>query len=114
MAKHTQIGVDDVDIEYDSSRYSDWYVLFVQLGREEYMAEQCRRVLDDSIHARVFVPKYQVMMQFASVWEIRERILFPGYVFLETEECEASKLYVLSGKNIFYVFYPQIVLSVLL
>lgn len=86
MAKHTQIGVDDVDIEYDSSRYSDWYVLFVQLGREEYMAEQCRRVLDDSIHARVFVPKYQVMMQFASVWEIRERVLFPGYVFLETNQ----------------------------
>lgn len=39
---------------------------------------------------------------------------FPGYVFLETEECEASKLYVLSGEKYFLRFYPQIVLSVLL
>lgn len=86
MAKHTQNGVGDVDMDSDSSVYSDWYVLFVQSGREEYMAEQCRQVLDDSIHARVFVPKYQVMMQFASVWEIRERELFPGYIFLETNQ----------------------------
>ena len=28
----------------------------------------------------------QVMMQFAHIWEIRERVLFPGYIFIETDE----------------------------
>lgn len=32
---------------------------------------------------------------------------FPGYVFLETEECEASKLYVLSGEKYFLRFLPS-------
>lgn len=86
MAKHTQNGVGDVDMDSDSSEYSDWYVLFVQSGKEEFMAERCRDGLGESLHARIFVPKYQVMMQFTSVWEIRERVLFPGYIFIETNE----------------------------
>ena len=72
--------------DLDSSDYSDWYVLFVHSGKEEFMAERCRNRLDQALYARIFVPKYQVMMQFASVWEIRERVLFPGYVFFETNE----------------------------
>lgn len=32
---------------------------------------------------------------------------FPGYVFLETEECEASKLYVLSREKYFLRFLPS-------
>lgn len=34
-------------------------------------------------------------------------LFFPGYVFLETEECEASKLYVLSGEKYFLRFLPS-------
>ena len=86
MAKHTQNGVVDVEIEHESSEYSDWYVLFVQSGKEEFMAERCRNGLGEALSARFFVPKYQVMMQFAHVWEIRERVLFPGYIFIETDE----------------------------
>ena len=75
-----------MDMNSDGSGYSDWYVLFVQAGKEEFMAIRCREGLDEALRARIFVPKYQVMMQFASVWEIRERVLFPGYVFLETNQ----------------------------
>ena len=86
MAKHIPNGVVNVDMNSDGSGYSDWYVLFVQAGKEEFMAIRCREELDKALRARIFVPKYQVMMQFASVWEIRERVLFPGYVFIETNE----------------------------
>ena len=86
MAKHIPNGVVNVDMNSDGSGYSDWYVLFVQAGKEEFMAIRCREGLDEALRARIFVPKYQVMMQFASVWEIRERVLFPGYVFIETNE----------------------------
>ena len=75
-----------MEIEHESSEYSDWYVLFVQSGKEEFMAERCRNGLGEALSARFFVPKYQVMMQFAHVWEIRERVLFPGYIFIETDE----------------------------
>lgn len=75
-----------METDHDSSDYSDWYVLFVQSGKEEFMAERCRNGLDKALYASVFVPKYQIMMQFASVWEIREHVLFPGYIFFETNE----------------------------
>ena len=86
MAKPTQNGVVDVETEHESSEYSDWYVLFVQSGKEEFMAEHCQNELGEALPARFFVPKYQVMMQYAHIWEIRERVLFPGYIFIETDE----------------------------
>ena len=65
---------------------SNWYVLYVQTGKEDSIAERCKNIIDNNILKRVFVPKYQTMIQIRSVWETRESILFPGYVFLETED----------------------------
>lgn len=77
-----------MNVECDRGLYSDWYVLFVQSGKEEFLAKRCQSLFSDDLIARVFVPRYQTLMQLNSVWVITEHVLFPGYLFIETRDIE--------------------------
>lgn len=77
-----------MNAECDRGLYSDWYVLFVQSGKEEFLAKRCQSLFSDDLIARVFVPRYQTLMQMNSVWVITEHVLFPGYLFIETRDIE--------------------------
>ena len=65
---------------------SNWYVLFVQTGKEEFMATRCRELISPELLSGAFVFRVQKMFQTHSVWTVKESVLFPGYVFLETDD----------------------------
>lgn len=63
-----------------------WYVIQVKVGAEDEMQKKCRRALSVSVCSSVFAPKFRKMMKFKGVWKEEERILFPGYLFIEVSE----------------------------
>ena len=68
-----------------------WYVIQVRTGMEENICCQCKRVIEKDVLKRCFIPYYQEKKRFKGEWHVQERILFPGYVFLITEDLK--KLY---------------------
>ena len=79
MAKHTH----NTEV-----RYPVWYVIQVRTGTEENIRCQCQRLISSDTLQRCFIPYYQQKKRFQGEWHIQERILFPGYVFLITQNLE--------------------------
>ena len=65
-----------------------WYVMQVRTGTEENIRCQCQRLISSNVLERCFIPYYQQKKRFQGEWHIQERILFPGYVFLITQNPE--------------------------
>lgn len=65
-----------------------WYVMQVRTGTEENIRCQCQRLISSNVLERCFIPYYQQKKRFQGEWHIQERILFPGYVFLITQDPE--------------------------
>lgn len=65
-----------------------WYVMQVRTGTEENIRCQCQRLISSDTLERCFIPYYQQKKRFQGEWHIQERILFPGYVFLITQNLE--------------------------
>lgn len=68
-----------------------WYVMQVKTGTEENIKLQCERVIPDCVLERCFLPYYEERRHVQGEWRTFRRILFPGYVFVVTDELE--KLY---------------------
>lgn len=69
-----------------------WYVVQVRTGTEEEIITQCRKMIDDGILKRCFVPYYESMKKYKGEWHLEQKILFPGYVFMITDEVESLYL----------------------
>lgn len=65
-----------------------WYVMQVRAGTEESMREKCQKMIPDTILERCFTPYYEEERRIQKVWRTRKRILFPGYLFIVTEEIQ--------------------------
>lgn len=65
-----------------------WYVVQVRTGTEEGIRIQCERTVPDSILERCFIPYYEERRRRQGRWTTIKRILFPGYVFVITEDIE--------------------------
>lgn len=65
-----------------------WYVVQVRTGTEESIKIQCERTVPDSILERCFIPYYEERRRRRGSWTTIKRILFPGYVFVTTEDIE--------------------------
>lgn len=78
MAKHAQ----------KTEEYLMWYVIQVRSGTETHICCQCQRLIEEGVLERCFLPRYQEKKRFQGKWHLQEKILFPGYVFLITEELE--------------------------
>ena len=65
-----------------------WYVVQVRTGTEESIKVQCERTVPDSILERCFIPYYEQRRHLQGSWTTIRRILFPGYVFVITEDVE--------------------------
>lgn len=70
-----------------------WYVIQVQGGQEERTAELIKRQLTfkDSCLKECFIPKKERVKKFRGNWRQIEEILFPGYVFADSDN--AQELY---------------------
>ena len=64
-----------------------WYVVQVKSGDEHGVKALCeaRLLLEQE---EVFVPMYERKKKMKGNWEICQAILFPGYVFFQTEDVE--------------------------
>lgn len=65
-----------------------WYVMQVRTGKEEKTMSMVHQYTADSHMGECFLPKYEQKKKFAGAWHLVQALLFPGYVFVETEEIE--------------------------
>lgn len=65
-----------------------WYVIQVRTGKEEEIRFQCEKLIEKEILERCFIPHYEQMKRYQGKWHKEQRILFPGYVFLVSDDKE--------------------------
>lgn len=65
-----------------------WYVIQVRTGSEENIKTQCKKIISSDILKDCFIPYYEEKKHLNGEWKIQKKILFPGYVFLDSEELE--------------------------
>lgn len=63
-----------------------WYVLQVRTGTEESIRLQCRNNIPEAVLERCFIPYYEEKKRIRGEWTIQKKVLFPGYVFVVTED----------------------------
>lgn len=63
-----------------------WYVLQVRTGTEESIRLQCRSNIPEAVLERCFIPYYEEKKRIRGEWTIQKKVLFPGYVFVITED----------------------------
>lgn len=62
-----------------------WYILQVATGSEACMKEKLERFLGKDLLKEVFYPLYESSYKKGGVRQIRTSVLFPGYLFLDTD-----------------------------
>ncbi len=65
-----------------------WYVMQVRTGTEESIQMQCEKKIDAGVLDDCFIPYYEERRRIRGEWETLRKVLFPGYVFMVTEEPE--------------------------
>ncbi len=65
-----------------------WYVIQVRTGMEEEIRQQCERVIEKEILEHCFIPYCEQMKRYQGEWHTELKVLFPGYVFLISDEKE--------------------------
>ena len=71
-----------------AERTAMWYVIQVRTGTEEEIQRQCEKIIDKNILEKSFIPKYEQERKYQGKWHTELKILFPGYVFLISDEKE--------------------------
>lgn len=65
-----------------------WYVMQVHTGNEESIRIQCEEHINSPVLESCFIPHYEEKRKINGTWKVLERKLFPGYVFLVTDQIE--------------------------
>lgn len=65
-----------------------WYVIQVRTGMEEETRKQCEKIIDKEILEKSFIPMYEQERKYQGEWHKELKVLFPGYVFLISEDKE--------------------------
>ncbi len=65
-----------------------WYVVQVCTGSEHSICRQCGMNVSPAVLERCFVPYYEEKKCIRGKWTVRQKLLFPGYVFMITENIE--------------------------
>lgn len=65
-----------------------WYVVQVRTGTEENIRIQCQKRIPETILQRCFIPYYEEKKRMRGEWVTLKKVLFPGYVFMVTDELE--------------------------
>lgn len=65
-----------------------WYVIHTMSGAEHKCMQQCREYIEETAYRELFVPLYQTKKHFRQEWHEVEKPLFPGYLFVDTDEIE--------------------------
>jgi transcriptional antiterminator NusG len=65
-----------------------WYVAQVQTGMEHKMMNRCRSQIEESILEKCFVPMYEEKKKKEGRWNLTQKVLFPGYIFVITKDID--------------------------
>lgn len=65
-----------------------WYVVQVRSGTEHNIRVQCNKKIPDAIMERCFIPYYEEKKKQNGTWNTLQKVLFPGYIFMITEDVE--------------------------
>lgn len=65
-----------------------WYVIQVRTGTEESIRLQCTARIPQIVLERCFLPYYEEKKKIRGSWIVQKKHLFPGYVFIVTEDIE--------------------------
>ena len=65
-----------------------WYVVQVRSGTEHNIRIQCNKKIPDTIMERCFIPYYEEKKKQNGTWNTLQKVLFPGYIFMITEDGE--------------------------
>lgn len=63
-----------------------WYVIQVQGGREEAMAQRIEQLVPSDVFDEVFYPKYTTEIKQRGAWQQVQKPLFPGYLVCVTRD----------------------------
>lgn len=63
-----------------------WYVIQVRTGTEREIIKQCQAVISQEILEKSFLPCFEEMKRYQGSWHKEQKLLFPGYVFLISED----------------------------
>lgn len=61
------------------------YVIQVKTGCEMTTIDECRHVISSSVLNDIYTPQKSEYYKLDGKWVTREKILFPGYIFVETD-----------------------------
>lgn len=77
----------------------NWYVVKVFTGKEEAMKAMCLKMISPGLLKKCFIPYREQMKRYEGAWHKERRILFPGYLFVITEEIKelAAELNKITG-----------------
>lgn len=62
-----------------------WYVIHVPTGKEEAIKEMCMERLNRALYNDIFILRYTRKMKLGGKWQDVIKNLFPGYLFIDTE-----------------------------
>lgn len=70
-----------------------WYVVKTAVGQEKKAIEKCRNAIPVSVVTEMFSPTYEYMRRYQGTWHTIVGVLFPGYVFMESDAKEKLEEY---------------------
>lgn len=65
-----------------------WYVIHTMTGKEQECLQLCRKYVEQTSYHEMFVPCYTAQKHFKKEWHEVKKTLFPGYLFVDTDNIE--------------------------
>lgn len=65
-----------------------WYVIQTMVGEEKSTIDMSKAILDNNTKHDFFIPEADRMKRFRGEWHKIRKPMFPGYVFISTDEIE--------------------------
>ena len=62
------------------------YCIQVRVGSEKITIDECKKVIHSYLINDVYAPMRKESFKYRGSWTEKEKILFPGYVFVETDD----------------------------
>ena len=65
-----------------------WFFVLVRSGTEHNIGILSKKKIPDAIMERCFIPYYEEKKKQNGTWNTLQKVLFPGYIFMITEDVE--------------------------
>lgn len=65
-----------------------WYVIQTETGREELAKMLIEGIIPDDLFEACRIVMYETKRKYEGKWHIEKRKMFPGYLFLKTEDID--------------------------